>query len=68
LEQWKTENPDLSDETLEAIEVELTKLNQSLYGEDGSLSQPWDPTEAIKVVKKPKRVSNKTRKSSLETL
>ena len=68
LEQWKTENPDLSDETLEAIEVELTKLNQSLYGEDDSLSQPWDPTEAIKVVKKPKRVSNKTRKSSLETL
>ncbi|MFA0709182.1 BatD family protein, partial [Vibrio sp. 10N.222.48.A3] len=40
-EQWKTENPDLSDETLETIEAELTKLNQSLYAEDDSLSQPW---------------------------
>lgn len=68
LEQWKTENPDLSDETLEAIEVELTKLNQSLYGEDDSLSQSWDPSEVIKAVKKPKRISNKAHKSTLERL
>ncbi|MFA0677105.1 BatD family protein [Vibrio sp. 10N.222.51.A6] len=67
-EQWKTENPDLSDETLETIEAELTKLNQSLYAEDDSLSQPWEPTEAIKAVKKPKRISNKAHKSTLERL
>ncbi|UPR59614.1 BatD family protein [Vibrio sp. ED004] len=67
-EQWKAENPDLSDETLEAVEAELGKLNQSLYGETGSTNPSWDPSEAIKAVKKPKRVSSKTRKSSLETL
>ncbi|WP_135442000.1 BatD family protein [Vibrio tasmaniensis] len=67
-EQWKSENADLRDETLEAVERELNKLNQSLYAEDDSLSQPWDPTEAIKVVKKPKRVSNKAHKSTLERL
>ncbi|PMJ48539.1 BatD family protein [Vibrio splendidus] len=67
-EQWKTENPDLSDETLETIEAELTKLNQSLYAEAGSPSQSWDPALAIKAVKKPKRISNKTHKSTLERL
>ncbi|MCX2758721.1 BatD family protein [Vibrio sp. Sgm 22] len=67
-EQWKAENPDLSDETLAAVEAELGKLNQSLYGEASSTNPSWDPSEAIKVVKKPKRVSSKTRKSSLETL
>ncbi|MDD1825613.1 BatD family protein [Photobacterium sp. ZSDE20] len=67
-EQWKAENPDLSDETLEAVEAELTKLNQSLYGEASSTKSSWDPSEASKAVKKPKRVSSKTRKSSLETL
>ncbi|ARP39869.1 BatD family protein [Vibrio syngnathi] len=68
LEQWKTENPDLSDETLEAIEVELTKLNQSLYGETNSASQVWDPKVAINTIKKPKRISSKTNKSTLEKL
>ncbi|MEZ9519669.1 BatD family protein [Vibrio splendidus] len=67
-EQWKVENSDLSDETLETIEAELTKLNQSLYAEPGSTSQSWDPTLAIKAVKKPKRISNKTHKSTLERL
>ena len=67
-EQWKTENSDLSDETLETIEAELTKLNQSLYAEAGSPSRSWDPSEAIKAVKKPKRISNKTHKSTLERL
>lgn len=67
-EQWKTENSDLSDETLETIEAELTKLNQSLYAEPGSPSQSWDPALAIKAVKKPKRISNKTHKSTLERL
>ncbi|NVN80338.1 MULTISPECIES: BatD family protein [unclassified Vibrio] len=67
-EQWRAENPDLSDETLEAVEAELTKLNQSLYGEASSTTPSWDPSEAIKAVKKPKRVSSRTRKSSLETL
>ncbi|OEF94017.1 BatD family protein [Vibrio splendidus] len=67
-EQWKAENPDLSDETLAAVEAELSKLNQSLYGEASSTNPSWDPSEAIKAVKKPKRVSSKTRKSSLETL
>lgn len=67
-EQWKTENQDLSGETLETIEAELTKLNQSLYAEAGSPSQSWDPSEAIKAVKKPKRISNKAHKSTLERL
>ncbi len=67
-EQWKAENPDLSDETLEAVEAELSKLNQNLYGETSSTTASWDPSEAIKAVKKPKRVSSKTRKSTLETL
>ncbi len=67
-EQWKTENSDLSGETIETIEVELTKLNQSLYAEAGSPSQTWDPSLAIKAVKKPKRISNKTHKSTLERL
>lgn len=67
-DQWKAENPDLSDETIEVIETELTKLNQSLYGEAGSPIQSWDPSEVLKAVKKPKRVTSKTRKSSLETL
>ncbi|WP_261886898.1 BatD family protein [Vibrio pomeroyi] len=67
-EQWKAENPDLSDETLEAVEAELSKLNQSLYGEASSKNPSWDPSEAIKTVKKPKRISSKTSKSSLETL
>ncbi|MEZ8889619.1 BatD family protein [Vibrio sp. 10N.222.51.C8] len=67
-DQWKAENPDLSDETLAAVEADLSKLNQSLYGEAGSTNPSWDPSEAIKAVKKPKRVSSKTRKSSLETL
>ncbi|MEZ8724297.1 BatD family protein [Vibrio pomeroyi] len=67
-EQWKAENPDLSDETLAAVEAELSKLNQSLYGEASSTTSSWDPSEAIKTVKKPKRISSKTRKSSLETL
>ncbi|WP_086773571.1 BatD family protein [Vibrio coralliirubri] len=67
-EQWQAENPDLSDETIEVIETELTKLNQSLYAEADSPSQSWDPSEAVKAVKKPKRVPSKTRKSSLETL
>lgn len=67
-EQWKAENPDLSDETIEVIEAEFTKLNQSLYAEAGSPSQSWDPSEAIKAVKKPKRISNKAHKSTLERL
>ena len=67
-EQWKTENSSLSGETLEAIEAELTKLNQSLYAETGSPSQSWDPALAIKAVKKPKRISNKAHKSTLERL
>lgn len=67
-DQWKTETPDLSDETLAAVEAELSKLHQSLYGEANSSTSSWDPSEAIKAVKKPKRVSSKTRKSSLETL
>ena len=67
-EQWKTENKDLSGETLETIEAELTKLNQSLYAEAGSPSQSWDPSEAIKAIKKPKRISNKAHKSTLERL
>ncbi|WP_122081228.1 BatD family protein [Vibrio coralliirubri] len=67
-EQWKAENPDLSDETIEVIETELTKLNQSLYAEAGSPSQSWDPAQAIKAVKKPKRVTGKARKSTLEKL
>ncbi|WP_333912193.1 BatD family protein [Vibrio coralliirubri] len=67
-EQWKAENPDLSDETIEVIETELTKLNQSLYAEAGSPSQSWDPAQAIKAVKKPKRVTSKARKSTLEKL
>lgn len=67
-EQWKAENPDLSDETIEVFEAELTKLNQSLYAEAGSPSQSWDPSEAIKAVKKPKRISNKAHKSTLERL
>ncbi|MFI3273511.1 BatD family protein [Vibrio sp.] len=67
-DQWKAENPDLSDETLAAVEAELSKLNQSLYGEASSTTSSWDPSEAIKTVKKPKRISSKTRKSSLETL
>ncbi|CDT17167.1 BatD family protein [Vibrio coralliirubri] len=67
-EQWKAENPDLSDETIEVIETELTKLNQSLYAEAGSPSQSWGPAQAIKAVKKPKRVTSKARKSTLEKL
>ncbi|MFA0112340.1 BatD family protein [Vibrio sp. 10N.261.46.E11] len=67
-EQWKTENSSLSGETLEAIEAELTKLNQSLYAEAGSPSQSWDPALAIKAVNKPKRISNKAHKSTLERL
>ncbi|MFA0013337.1 BatD family protein [Vibrio lentus] len=67
-EQWKTENSDLSGETLETVEAELTKLNQSLYAEAGSPSQSWDPSEAIKAVKKPKRISSKAHKSTLERL
>ncbi|SBT15014.1 BatD family protein [Vibrio celticus] len=67
-EQWKAENPDLDDETLEAVEAELSKLNQSLYAEAGSPSQSWDPAQAIKAVKKPKRVTSKTRRSTLEKL
>ncbi|MCK8074925.1 BatD family protein [Vibrio sp. 1CM2L] len=67
-EQWKAENPDLSDETIGVVETELTKLNQSLYGEAGSPSQSWDPSEAVKAVKKPKRVTSKARKSTLEKL
>ncbi|MEZ8386348.1 hypothetical protein AB6C98_22080, partial [Vibrio splendidus] len=67
-EQWKAENPDLSDETIEVVEAELTKLNQSLYAEGKSPSQSWDPSEAIKAVKKPKRISNKAHKSTLEKL
>lgn len=67
-EQWKAENPDLSDETIGVVETELTKLNQSLYAEADSPSQSWDPSEAVKAVKKTKRVPSKTRKSSLETL
>jgi hypothetical protein len=67
-EQWKAENPDLCDETLEAVEAELNKLNQSLYGEANSTNPSWNPTEAIKAVKKPKRLSSKTRKNTLERL
>ena len=67
-EQWKAENPDLSDETLDVVEAELSKLNQSLYGEASSTKPSWAPSKVIKAVKKPKRVSSKTRKSSLETL
>ncbi|UPR32552.1 BatD family protein [Vibrio crassostreae] len=67
-EQWKAESPDLDDETLEAVEAELSKLNQSLYAEAGSPSQSWGPAQAIKAVKKPKRVTSKARKSTLEKL
>ncbi len=67
-EQWKSENTDLSDETLQAVEAELTKLNQSLYGEAGSPAQTWSPELAIKAVKKPKRVASKKQNSSLEKL
>ncbi|MCF7503246.1 BatD family protein [Vibrio sp. L3-7] len=67
-EQWQTENPDLSSETLQAIETELNKLNQSLYAEAGAPSQSWDPTQAIKAVKKPKRMLSKAHKSALERL
>ncbi|MGO2160057.1 MAG: BatD family protein [Vibrio toranzoniae] len=67
-QQWKAENPDLCDETLEAVEAELNKLNQSLYGEANSTNPSWNPTEAIKAVKKPKRLSSKTRKNTLERL
>ncbi len=67
-EQWKAENPDLDDETLKAVEAELTKLNQSLYGEAGSSVQTWSPDLAIKAVKKPKRVASKKHNSSLEKL
>ncbi|MEZ8863076.1 BatD family protein [Vibrio sp. 10N.247.311.51] len=67
-EQWKAENPDLSDETIEVVETELTKLNQSLYAEADSPSQSWDPSESLKAVKKPKRVTSKARKSTLEKL
>lgn len=67
-EQWKEENPDLSDETIEVIETELTKLNHSLYGEDNSASQVWDPAQAIKALNKPKRMSLKARKSTLQRL
>ncbi|CDT76453.1 Conserved hypothetical protein [Vibrio coralliirubri] len=67
-EQWKAENPDLDDETLEAVEAELSKLNQSLYAEADSPSQSWDPAQVIKAVKKPKRVTSKARKSTLEKL
>ncbi|MCK8070230.1 BatD family protein [Vibrio sp. 1CM23M] len=67
-EQWKAENPDLSDETIDVIETELTKLYQSLYAEAGSPSQSWGPSEAVKAVKKPKRVTSKARKSTLEKL
>lgn len=67
-EQWKAENPDLSDKTLAAVEAELSKLNQSLYGEASSTTSSWAPSEAIKAVKKPKRLSSKTRKNTLERL
>ncbi|MFA0483640.1 BatD family protein [Vibrio sp. 10N.222.55.B11] len=67
-EQWKSENTDLSDETLQTVEAELTKLNQSLYGEAGSPAQTWSPELAIKTVKKPKRVASKKHNSSLENL
>ena len=67
-EQWKAENPDLDDETLKAVEAELTKLNQSLYGEAGSSAQTWSPDLAIKAMKKPKRVASKKHNSSLEKL
>ncbi|MGI9886826.1 BatD family protein [Vibrio chagasii] len=67
-EQWKAENTDLSDETLETIETELTKLNQSLYGEAGSSAQTWSPELAIKTVKKPKKVASKKHNRSLEKL
>ncbi|MFL9777992.1 BatD family protein [Vibrio cyclitrophicus] len=67
-EQWKTENPDLSGETLETIEAELAKLNQSLYAEADSPNQSWDPRLAINTIKKPKRLSSKTQKSTLEKL
>ena len=67
-EQWKSENTDLSDEALQTVEAELTKLNQSLYGEAGSSAQTWSPELAIKTVKKPKRVASKKQSSSLEKL
>ncbi|MEG3219231.1 BatD family protein [Vibrio gigantis] len=67
-EQWKAENTDLSDETLETVETELTKLNQSLYGEAGASAQTWSPELAIKTVKKPKRVASKKHNSPLEKL
>ena len=67
-EQWKTERSDLSDDTLETIEAELSKLNQSLYAESGSPSQSWDPALTIKAVKKPKCILNKAHKSTLERL
>ncbi|MGF1745345.1 BatD family protein [Vibrio minamisatsumaniensis] len=67
-EQWKSENPDLSDESIATIETELVKLTQNLYGEASSSTQPWNPKLAIKTVKKPKRVATKGRNSSLEAL
>ena len=45
-EQWKAENPDLSDETIEMIETELTKLNQSLYAEAGSPKSIMGPSSS----------------------
>jgi hypothetical protein len=67
-DQWKTENPNLSDETLELIEAELTKLNQSLYDQSSSLNKSWDPAPVIKAVKNQKQLSNKVKKSRLERL
>ncbi|MEC7939494.1 MAG: BatD family protein [Pseudomonadota bacterium] len=67
-ERWKSENADLSNEALQTVETELTKLNQSLYGEAGSSAQTWSPELAIKTVKKPKRVASKKHNSSLEKL
>ena len=67
-EQWKSENSDLSNEVLQTVEAELTKLNQSLYGEAGSSAQTWSPELAIKTVKKPKRVASKKYNSSLKKL
>ena len=67
-EQWKAENTDLSDEALQTVETELTKQNQSLYGEAGSSAQAWSPELAIKTVKKSRRVANRKHNSSLEKL
>ncbi|WP_299689419.1 BatD family protein [uncultured Vibrio sp.] len=67
-ERWKAENPDLSDATIELIEAELTKLSQSLYSAGNSASQTWDLALAVNTVKKPKRISSKTHKITLEKL